>query len=389
MAWDDRGGRDDDPWNKNARPKRPSDAPPDIDALLGSFLKKILGMFGFGGGSGGLKFGPTAFFSGLVALGVIYSLSGLYTLDQQERGVVLRFGALQPQLQQPGLRWNPPIVDEVVPVNVTRVENIRHQALMLTEDENIVDVTMSVQYLVADPIRYVVAVRDPRQSLEHAAESALRHVVGSSSMDNVLTEGRERVAFEVQERVQTYMDSYRTGIQVVKVNIDDSQPPTQVAEAFDDVQAAQEDNQRFINEASAYRESIVPRARGEARKQVEQATAYRDQVVARAQGEAQRFDQLLSEYNKAKEVTRSRLYLDTMESIFENTTKIMLDVEGGNNLLYLPLDQLSRAAFPGQIAGQNDDQTVGSLTSDQIRQLTDAVIREVNKRNSASRREGR
>lgn len=399
MAWDDDSERKDDPWNRDRKPGKSSSsgAPPDLDAIVGDFLKKLFGLLGGkggkggkggGGGGGSLKFGFATFSAGLVALVAIYFLSGVYTLDEQERGVILRFGALQKQLQTPGLRWNPPIIDEVVPVNVTRVENIHHQALMLTADENIVDITMSVQYLITDPAKYVVGVRDPRQSLEHASESALRHVVGSASMDSVLTEGREAVAFEVQERIQSYMDNYGTGIQVVKVNIDDSQPPTQVAEAFDDVQAAQEDNQRFINEASAYRESVLPAARGDARRQVEQATAYRDQVIARAEGEADRFTQLLTEYSKAKVITRSRLYLDAMESIFGNTTKIMLDVEGGNNLLYLPLDQLTRSV-PEQLNSQTGISLDSMLTPEQVKRLTDAVIREVNQRNSSTRREGR
>ncbi len=371
-------GRDQDPWGSG---KRGGDGPPDLEEVIRQFVDRMKS----GGGGGSL---PS--FSGrivglvLLVLLTLYLLSGLYTLDQQERGVVLRFGALKEATQMPGLRWNPPFIDEVVPINVTRINNIRHQALMLTRDENIVDITMSVQYLISDPRKYVVAVRNPRQSLEHAAESALRHVVGSSSMDSVLTEGREQVANEVMERAQRYVDLYNTGITVVKVNIDDSQPPNQVAAAFDDVQAAQEDNQRLINEANAYRESVVPQARGEARRQIEQATAYRDQVIARAEGEANRFLQLLEEYSQAKDVTRERLYLEAMESIFSRTTKVMVDVEGGNNLLYLPLDQLQRQAA-GSVVRPDDL----PLNTDQIRRLTDAVLREVNSRSDNGRSSSR
>lgn len=380
MAWDEPGNQNKDPWgNKGKR----TDGPPDLDEALRDLLNRFKAKFG--GGSGGGK-GGKAFPISVLLVAVLtvvvagYFLLGVYTLDQQERGVVMRFGALEKQLQSPGLRWNPPLIDEVVPVNVTRVNNIRHQGLMLTADENIVDVTMSVQYLIADPSKYVVAVRNPRQSLEHASESALRHVVGSSTMDSVLTEGRQQLADKVQTRVQRYMQNYNTGIQVVKVNIDDSQPPKQVAAAFDDVQAAQEDNQRLINEANAYLESIVPQARGRARKRTEQALAYRDQVVARAEGEADRFKQLLIEYQKAKDVTRNRLYLDTMESIFSNTNKVMVDVEGGNNLLYLPLDQLTKQATGGGTVR-------AGLSPSEIRQVTDAVLREVNARSSNNRRE--
>lgn len=375
MSWNDSDDRNNDPWE---RPKKKDEGPPDLEAAL----KKLFGSFNrrSGGGGGSFKISSWMIVAVLLVLAALYLMKGVYTLDQQERGVVLRLGALQTHLQLPGLRWNPPIIDEVVPVNVTRVNNIGHRALMLTEDENIVDVTMSVQYLINDPQQYVVAVRQPRQSLEHAAESALRHVVGSSSMDSVLTEGRQQVADEVMERIRRYMKLYGTGIQVVKVNIDDSQPPAQVTAAFDDVQAAQEDNQRLINEAEAYRESIVPQARGEAKQQVEQATAYRDQVIARSEGEASRFVQLLREYEQATEVTRERLYLDTMESIFSNTTKIMIDVEGGNNLLYLPLDQLQKRP------------TVRADTEvdlEQIKQLTDGVLREINNRSNSINQRGR
>lgn len=390
MAWNQPGGQDEDPWNKSKRKdERDGDGPPDLDVALGELLKRFGGIFGgrqggSGSGGGGFSIGPWLIILILTVVGTLYLFFGVYTLDQQERGVVLRFGSLQENLQMPGLRWNPPIIDEVVVINVTRVNNIRHQTLMLTADENIVDITMSVQYLIANPSEYVVAVRDPRQSLESASESALRHVVGSSSMDSVLTEGREQVADEVQERLQRYIDLYRTGIQVVKVNIDDSQPPTQVASAFDDVQAAQEDNQRLVNEASAYRESVVPQARGEAQKQIEEATAYREKVISRAEGEASRFTQLLVEYQNAPDVTRNRLYLDAMESIFSNTTKILVNVEGGNNLLYLPLDQLIKNRTS---SNQND----GTLGSEEMRRLVrDAVLREINSRTGNSgRREGR
>ena len=376
MSWNDSGDQGNDSWGQ---PKKKHEGPPDLEAAL----KKLFSGFNMrsGGDGGGFKkISGWMLVAGLLVLGVLYFMKGVYTLDQQERGVVLRFGALQAHLQMPGLRWNPPIMDEVAVVNVTRVNNINHRALMLTEDENIVDITMSVQYLIDDPKKYVVAVRQPRQSLGHAAESALRHVVGSSSMDSVLTEGRQQVADEVIGRIRRYMNLYNTGVQVVKVNIDDSQPPAQVAAAFDDVQAAQEDNQRLINEAEAYRESIVPQARGEAKQQVERAMAYRDQVIARSEGDASRFVQLLKEYEQATEVTRERLYLDTMESIFSNTTKIMIDVEGGNNLLYLPLDQLQK---------QSAVRTDTGLSLEQIKQLTDEVLREVNNRSNNTSQRGR
>jgi len=342
MAWNEPDDRRKDPWkDKN------DDRPPDLDEAFRKLRNILSGgagggksSGGGGGNSGARIFSPKVLLAAVAAVLGIYFATGFYQLDQQERGVVMRFGAVLEELQMPGLRWNWPIIDNVTKVNVTRIENVTNQSLMLTEDENIVDIRMSVQYLVAKPKDFVIEVRDPRQSLAHAAESAMRHVVGSSSMDNVLTEGREQVAIEVQQRLQRYLDLYSTGILVVKVNIDNSQPPAQVADAFDDVQKAQEDNQRLINEANAYKESIVPEARGEAQKQIEEAKAYREQVIARADGEAQRFSQLLAEYHKAKDITRDRLYLEAVESVLSGSTKILIDLDSSNNLLYLPLDRL-------------------------------------------------
>lgn len=404
MSWDKKDdNNNNDQWG--SRKDREPDGPEDIDKAIAELISKIIALFGLGSfgskGSGGTgrSYGLFTIASLLILIGlVVYGVAGLYTVDQQERGVILRFGALQPALQQPGLRWRPLIMDELQKVNVTRINNIRHQALMLTQDENIVNITMSVQYLINNPANYVVAVRDPRQSLTLAAESALRHMVGSLSMDDVLTEGRQRLGTDVQERIQRYMDNYKTGIRVVKVNIDDSQPPQQVAAAFDDVQAAQEDNQRVVNQANAYRESIIPQARGEARKQFEQATAYKGQVVARAEGEADRFRQLLVAFNKAEDVTRTRLYLDAMESIFTKTTKIVVDVKGGNNLLYLPLDQLTRgrqttnlSSGPTMSAPDGASNSTGApeINQEFIRRITDAVLDEASRRRNSSRQGNR
>ena len=227
----------------------------------------------------------------MLALG--YGFWGLYQVDQQERGVVFRFGEVRDEVVLPGLHWNPPIIDRVERVNVTRVNDHEHQALMLTEDENIVDIGMTVQYVIDNPVDYLVKVKNPLVSIDHATESALRHVVGSSTMDLVITEGRAALGTEVQDRLQSYLNRYETGILVSTVNIDESGPPQQVQEAFDDVQKAKEDEARYVNEANAYAEEIVPKARGEAQRQIEEANAYRDQVIARAEGEAERFSKLL------------------------------------------------------------------------------------------------
>ncbi len=289
MAWNEPGG-DKDPWGK------PGDqGPPDLDEAFKKFQGQFSGIFGGRGKSGGTgerkKGGGKSSLSYLlIFLLIAYGVWGLYQVDEQERGVVFRFGAVKDDVVMPGLHWNPPIVDSVEKVNVTRVNSHQHRGLMLTEDENIVDVSLTVQYVVNDPIGYLVNVRRPVRSIDHATESALRHVVGSSKMDAVITSGRAAIAAEIQSRLQSYLDTYGTGILVSKVNIDESAPPNQVREAFNDVQKAQEDEQRIINEANAYAESVIPQARGEAQKIIEQANAYRDRVIARSTGEAERFE---------------------------------------------------------------------------------------------------
>lgn len=316
-------------------------------------------------GSGrGLATGPLAFL--IVIIVVAYVVLGLYQLDQSERGVVLRFGKLQEEVLLPGLNWQPPIIDRVMRVNVTRVNSHEHDDLMLTEDENIVDVKLSVQYVIGDPKAFTTEILEPQVALTHATESALRHVVGGSLMDQVITEGRAEIAAEVQSRLQTYLDRYRSGLRVVKVNIDQSGPPAQVQDAFDDVQKAKEDEVRLRNEANAYAEKVVPEARGDAQKQIEEANAYRDQVIAEAQGEAERFKKLLAEYQLAKNVTRDRLYIDAMESVLSNSTKVMVDVDDSNNVLFLPLDQLTASAIARerqqQAAANADDSLASNLT---------------------------
>jgi len=342
MAWNEPGGnKDKDPWGQ----KGADQGPPDLDEAFRKLQSQLAGIFGgrtggSGGGAGGASVNPRTLLIFLVAAAVIYGLSGLYQIDQQERGVVFRFGAVRADVVMPGLHWYPRFIDVVETVNVTRVNSIKHQALMLTKDENIVDVTLTVQWVIDNPIDFATKVRDPEASLENAAESALRHVLGSTEMDNAITEGRAAIALEVGERLQTYMNRYGTGILVSKANIDQSVPPKQVQDAFDDVQRAKEDEARLINEATAYRESVVPEARGDAQKEILQAEAYRDQVTARAQGEARRFGKLLAEYQASKQVTRDRLYIDAIESVLSRTTKIIVDVKGPNNMMYLPLDRL-------------------------------------------------
>ncbi|MDA9909867.1 FtsH protease activity modulator HflK, partial [Gammaproteobacteria bacterium] len=313
-----------------------------------------------GGGdsiSGGLVVGV------LVILAIIWVGAGFYTVDEQERGVVLRFGVAQDAVVLPGLHWNPPLVDEVTLINVTRVYDRDFSNTMLTEDDNIIDITMSVQYVITNARDYYLEVEDPEMSLQHAAESAIRHIVGSSTMDNAITTGREQIAQDTMVRLQNYLDVYGTGITISQVNIDQSLPPQQVRNAFDDVIKADEDSESYQNEARAYANTVVPRARGNALRQTADASAYRENVIARAEGEARRFTQLLVEYEKAPEVTRERLYLDALQTVMSNATKVMIDVEGGgNNMMVLPLDQLMQSSrqrateVSGSFEGANDFQ---------------------------------
>lgn len=339
MAWNESGGDDKDPWGN-----RGNQGPPDLDEAIRKLQSQLSGLFGGKSPSGGGVKGPSQgmIWLGVLAALVVYALAGIYQVDEQERGVVFRFGQVQPELKTAGLKWNFPLIDRVELVNVTQVQSHNHQALMLTKDENIVDVSLTVQWVIDDAGAFLVNVREPRKSLSQATESALRHVAGSATMNEVITDGREAIAIEVQDRLQRYLKSYGTGIQITKVNIDRSAPPVQVQDAFNDVQKAKEDRQRFVNQATAYAQQVVPEARGRAQRQIEEAQAYRDQVIARSDGEAQRFEKLLTEYQRAPEVTRDRLYLDALEKVFKNSSKVMVDVEGGNNMMYLPLDKMTQ-----------------------------------------------
>ncbi len=240
----------------------------------------------------------------------------------------------------PGLHWNPPLIDDVLIENVTRVRSRPHDSEMLTEDENIVKVKMTVQYVISDIKSYKLQVKSPDESLYQSTESALRHVVGGTEMHQVLTEGRAQLAADVRDRIQVYMARYGTGIQVTQVNIEETAPPDAVRAAFDDVIKAREDEVRLRNEADAYANQVIPEARGEAQRYLEEAEGYKQSTIAEATGEAERFNKVYVEYKLAPEVTRERIYLDTIESVMESSTKVMIDVEGGNNLLYLPLDKI-------------------------------------------------
>ena len=379
MSWNEPNGGNGprDPWGGKDQ------GPPDLDEALRKLQAQLNGLFGrrSGGSSGGSGKGMGGLV-GIVAIVAltIWGLLGLTQIGEQERAVVLRLGEYS-KTAQPGLFWYPRGIDTLTRVNITQVRSAQFRETMLTQDENIVDVSMSVQYVINDPKNFVLEVRDPERSLQHAAQSALRHVVGDGTMALVLTEGRAEIAVKVRERLQLYLRNYTTGINVQKVNIDDASPPTQVQEAFDDVIKAREDEERVKNEAESYANGIVPEARGRAQRIEEEAEAYRQQVIAKATGEAKRFDQLLDEYSKAPKVTRERLYLDALESVLSKTNKVMVDVEGGNNVMYLPLDKMAPSAGSGVLPGAMSR----GLTSQQLREVTDAVTeqlrRDLNGRN--------
>ena len=368
MAWNEPGGGkrgDKDPWGN-----RDNEGPPDLDEAFRKLQRNLSQMFGGGSGTGSSGGGATGGLSktgvGLAAVVtlLIYFAMGVYTVDQQERGVVLRFGEAREEIILPGLHWNPPLIDNVLIENVTRVRSRPHQSEMLTEDENIVKVKMTVQYVISDIVSYVLRVREPEKSLYQATESALRHVVGGTEMHEVLTEGRETLGLEVRERIQIYMENYGTGIKVTQVNVDETAPPDAVRAAFDDVIKAREDEVRLRNEADAYSNQIVPEARGNAQRLLEEAQAYKERVIAQSRGEAERFNKLYIEYKLAPEVTKSRMYIDTIESVMSNSTKVMIDVDGGNNLLYLPLDKIMEQSQSSRNSYQPDQESGPNYSND-------------------------
>ncbi len=341
MAWNEPGGKDKDPWGGGGKN---NDGPPDLDEAFKKLQEKLNGLFGGGSGGKGSNGASGGGFGGIlvvlavVAL-VIYGIAGVYQVDAKEKAVVLQFGAFQ-EIKDPGLRWNAPIISQVFKVNVTTESQYPARGLMLTQDESIVELPLTVQYNVADVKAYVLNVKDPEISLRHATDSAIRHVIGSTELNQVLSEGRQKIAAEVKLRLQTYLDNYGTGILVRDVNIQEGRPPEEVRAAFDDVIKAKEDEERLKNEAQAYANAVIPEARGRAQRMIEEAEAYRAEVVARAEGESDRFERLLAEYQRAPAVTRERLYIETLERVMGNTSKVMVDVEGGNNMLYLPLDRM-------------------------------------------------
>ena len=333
MAWNEPGGGK-DPWGG----KRGNDGPPDLDEALNQLKKKFSSFGGGSNGSGGPD-GKSLLPVVAIVLLVLWGLMGFYQVDEKEQAVVLRLGKYHDTLGS-GLQWNPKLIDNVYTVRVTEERQYSARGLMLTQDENIVEISLTVQYNIEDAKAFVLNIRDPETSLKHATDSALRHVVGSTGLDGVISTGREEIAISTADKLQVLLNNYKSGINVVKINIEEARPPNEVKSAYDDVIKAREDLERLVNEAQSYSNGIIPEARGAAQRMREEAGAYKSQVVSKAEGEAQRFTNLYIEYAKAPEVTRDRLYIDAVENVMMNSTKILVDTESGNNMLYLPLDKL-------------------------------------------------
>ncbi|ATX76075.1 FtsH protease activity modulator HflK [Reinekea forsetii] len=392
MAWNEPPGgnkNDQDPWGNRNRNK--NDGPPDLDDLIKQITEKLNKWLGGNkkGGNGGSDTPPAAGFGAIAAIVAVIAVlftgfNAFYTVDESERAVVLRLGEFY-RVEAPGLHYMIPFIDRIADnenVNVTQVREHSLKTSMLTADENIVTVSMTVEYRAADAKLYVLNVRDPESTMAHASESALRHVVGSAGLEQILTTGRDQVQALVKDRLQQYLDNYEVGIQVGQLKITNAAPPTAVQDAFDDVIKAREDQQRLINEAQAYANQIVPVAQGAAQRQLAEAEAYRQEVIARATGESDRFTALLNEYLKAPDITRERLYLDTIEEVYGKSSKVLLDVEGGNNMIYLPLDQLRQSQASGAAATDLKAGAVSSMSQTDVSNLTDQILREIDRRRS-------
>lgn len=363
MGWNEPSGgnNEKDPWGRGNRGN--GDRPPDLDEIIRKLQEGLSGIFGrksSSSGRGGSENSPFALVGvfGLLIAWLLYSVT--YTLDEPERGVVLRFGEYH-KTMQPGLNFAmPPFIDQVERINIDQVRSFEHNASMLTQDENIVDVVIAVQWRIAEPTDYLFNVAQPDLNLSQVAESAVRSVIGKSTLDFVLTEGRSDVAQAQEMLLQQILTNYKAGIQIVDLNMQIAKPPEAVKEAFDDAIKAGQDEQRLVNEAEAYRNEILPQARGQAARIREQANGYKARVIAESEGNAARFEQLLGEYERAPAVTRERLYLDTMESVLSSTNKILIDADGNNSLMYLPIDKLLENGRVREMNGSTTESTIQS-----------------------------
>ncbi len=395
MAWNEPGGNrnDNDPWGTGGGRGGNDQGPPDLDEALKKGLDKLNKLLGGKGSNSG---GNGSSSSGGGGFGVVLSIAAIvfaiyvvfqsfYIVDEQERAVVLRFGEYS-STENPGLRFKVPLIDSVNIVRVTSVRNAESTGQMLTEDENLVSVDLQVQYRVGDARDYVLNVRDSNQALAFATDSALRHEVGSSELDDVLTEGRAELAVRIEQRLQTFLEEYGTGLEIVRVNVESTQPPEPVQDAFREVQRAREDEQQVKEEAERYRNKIVPEARGRAQRMTEEAAAYKEEVIERARGETARFKAVLDVYRRAPEVTRERMYLQALEGVLSNTSKVFVDTESSDNMMYLPLDRLTNRS-----GSSNQSSSSSGSSSDQtdIKALADEVMQELRSRQESGLRRSR
>lgn len=342
MAWNEPGDNGDkDPWGH----RKNEQGPPDLDEVLKKMQNKLGGWLGGSGNGGNAKSGMPDFNPKYILLIAflffgIWAAFGFYTVQPAERGVVLRFGQYVGTTES-GLNWYFPYpVGEVIKVNVEQVRALQHKAHMLTKDENIVEIELIVQYQISDAKDYLFNVQDPTVTLKQATASALREQVGTSSMDDVLTSGRETLAVQTKLRIEEVLSRYHPGLIIQAVNLQNAQPPAEVQAAFADVIKAREDEERHKNKAQAYKNEIEQKAAGVADQLIQEAEAYQSQVVNLAKGEAKRFLSILNAYAKAPEVTRERIYLETIESVLGSTSKVLVDTHGGNQLILLPLDKM-------------------------------------------------
>ena len=340
MAWNEPGNNDKDPWkNKGGK----NQGPPDLDELLNDLGKKVSGIFGGKSSGGSSPSGKSMSSIGIslvliIAL-VVYAFSGFYTIKEAEKGLVLRFGQYAGTVD-PGINWKWTFIDRIIPVDMQSTREMQASGFMLTQDENVVRVEMQIQYRVVDARNFIFSVTNADDSLSQSLDSALRYVVGHAEMDDILTSGREQIRQSVWQELDKIIEPYNLGLIIVDVNFKDARPPNEVKDAFDDAIAAQEDEVRFLREAEAYARGIEPRARGRVKRMEQEALAYKERTVLDAEGEVARFEKILPEYQAAPEVTRQRLYIATMEKVYSNTSKVMVDVDGGNNMMYLPLDKI-------------------------------------------------
>ncbi len=346
MPWNEpgrgSGGGDRDPWKGGN-----GQQPPDLDEVFANVQRRLKKIIGGGGGnddkrgssSGGPSFAGLMLLVGLL-LAIWIAWNSIHIVDESERGVVLRFGEFNRTLM-PGFNITlPQPIEEVIKINVSRVSSLESQSRMLTGDENLIDLAFAIQYRIAEPEKFLFNVEDPIDSLSQAADSSIREIVGTNNMDFILEIGRGQIALDSQELLEEILARYDPGIEITSFNLQEVRPPSQVRAAFDDVVRAREDQIRFANEAQAYANQEVPEARGRAARIMEEAEAYRESIIAKATGEADRFVSIYTEYARAPEVTRERLYLETLEQVYGRSSKVLMDVSDSNNMFYLPLDQM-------------------------------------------------